>query len=134
MNEARLRKLADHLESGKLGHAIFRYSEYNDVDAPKCGTAGCAIGECPIAFPEHWSFSPHGYPVLSKVLELGLNPSCLYSGAEFFDLDSGEFFFLFDPTAPISRGGSPLPPEATAQQVAEHIRKFVSHKGVYAPA
>lgn len=56
----RLRKLADHLMHGKLGHKRFDFNEYNlpseGFDEKGCGTAGCAIGECPIVFPRVVAF------------------------------------------------------------------------------
>ena len=48
MNRERLLRLADHLDHGKLGHEEFDFKQYNDTTESMCGTAGCAIGECPI--------------------------------------------------------------------------------------
>lgn len=59
----RLRQLADHLLNGKLGHQIFNFAFYNDRFINKCGTSGCAIGECPIVFPDDWIWTEDGDPV-----------------------------------------------------------------------
>jgi len=117
----RLLKLAKHLESGKLGHDQFNYSIYHDEDI--CGTAGCAIGECPFVFPEHWVFRRTGrYGV--KFLKLkSAKPGQLTrdSSMEFFGLSLAQHQFLFVP----GMRGSPLSVIASRQEVAAHIRKFV---------
>ena len=66
-NYERLEKLANHLLHGKLGHETFDFSKYNNGSFGKyaeerlkyCGTAGCAIGECPFVF-EEWLFNSTG--------------------------------------------------------------------------
>jgi len=62
MREDRLLILADHLLYGSLGHKVFDFNTYNTYDNPfekplegvprGCGTHGCAIGECPVIWPE----------------------------------------------------------------------------------
>lgn len=54
----RLMKLAEHLESGTLGHDNFDFSAWNRGNRKEnnCGTNGCALGECPILFPKEWFF------------------------------------------------------------------------------
>lgn len=128
MNKTRLLKLATHLESGKLGHAKFDFNQFNIGGAgpDKCGTRGCAIGECPIAFPRQWKFGLDGMPVLRDSV-VGWTHS---SGEKFFRISTAQFEFLFLPY-----GGSAYPNEldvgATASAVAKHIRKFVARGGIY---
>lgn len=85
-NIARLQQLADHLLTGKLGHKVFYFNCFNKIiigDLSKnpentCGTHGCAIGECPILWPEYWHFDEVGYPIIK---------------GEFFVFDSIQTFF-----------------------------------------
>lgn len=128
LHAKRLTKLANHLLSGKLGHKVFDFCGYNwsfneageDVIPAGCGTHGCAIGECPIAFPKQWRYY-RGYPVLRGDL---LARHTKESGMEFFGLTFDEFCYLF---TPMRRG---LPGTATRKQVARHILKFVKSKEV----
>lgn len=60
----RLRKLAHHLIEGKLGHKNFDITRWNDSDTNRCGTRGCAVGECPIVFVNEWKFDMDGNPIL----------------------------------------------------------------------
>jgi hypothetical protein len=108
MNKERLLKLADHLEFGVLGHSIFDFSYLNLGKVnPKnlCATNGCAIGECPIAFPEDWEFrqiwqGTEPLPILKGIkLDIDSNASLAFKSAqEFFDLTIGESDILFLPS------------------------------------
>ncbi len=119
----RLLKLATHLESGKLGHEVFDFSEYNNVCKPICGTAGCAIGECPIVFPDEWKFSLSGLPLFNDYGPRG-------GAKSFFEINDEEADCLFFPMSPdaIRRTSSILPMDATAAQVAANIRAFVERR------
>ncbi len=127
MHKRRLLKLAEHLESGKLGHKKFDFSTLNTTDdftIPRgvCGTLGCAIGECPIAFPMLWRFNPEsGTPEL-------LNGTEDFEAAEtFFGISmlQGEHLFCPNQQETSAYGGRVLGDHATAQQVAANIRAFV---------
>lgn len=124
----RLLKLANHLEKGKLGHKKFDFSIYNsnDIDQNGCGSSGCAIGECPVAFPKHWEFSKNGTPVLRECL---FGSPC-HSGETFFGINEEEYEHLFTPAGQMTRmyGGKYLNPSATKIQVAKNIRAFVEKK------
>lgn len=117
----RLHKLADHLLHGKLGHAEFDFSRYNDSGIARCGTAGCAIGECPIVWPDHWRFNNEGFPVL------GSNTSIELSGKLFFEIGTGEYEHLFTPMnqMPGRYGGTDLFDTASKEQVANNILEFI---------
>lgn len=130
MNKKRLLKLADHLEKGKLGHKRFDFSQYNNVLKPECGTAGCAIGECPIVFPSNWKFDERGAPVLKRFRRANPVFQTINSGEIFFDLDDNEFAHLFTPEQqlPDTYGGKILTSKATRKQVAANIRAFVESK------
>jgi hypothetical protein len=126
----RLLKLATHLESGKLGHERFKFSAYNSFPknqdrGPRCGTAGCAIGECPIVWPRRWRFGSGGYPCI-----VGCDDQPRWSGTEFFGLDLDEYNHLFVPynQNPCQFGGRELGLNATRGQVAKGIREFVKIK------
>jgi hypothetical protein len=129
MNAERLLKLAEHLETGKLGHEKFDFSYYNASDelgaahlSPNCGAVGCAIGECPIVFPDEWRFNDQGFPVT------GLHFNSTDSGKEFFRLSEEEYEHLFLPHhQDYDRfGGVDLNDHATKELVAANIRAFVA--------
>ena len=138
-NIKRLLKLADHLESGKLGHKVFDYSEYNVMDdngLPSdgtCGTRGCAIGECPIVFPRSWKFGKNGSPVLKKSKNIAYSGKNIgYSGVMFFNLSFDEFDALFKGNALNNSSGRQvfkfLSITAKRKTVANRLRKFVELK------
>jgi hypothetical protein len=134
----RLLKLAKHLASGKLGHKLFDFGQYNDGDW-SCGSAGCAIGECPIAFPDDWEFREWGVVALNGApLDL-VEDTSFYSAKKFFGLTDSQAQHLFVPTVPWEMiddkprlrqnvkkfGGKVLFEEATRKEVAANIRAFV---------
>jgi hypothetical protein len=128
----RLIKLAEHLETGKLGHEQFRFKHLNMNQGPLgpvhcetgCGTMGCAIGECPIAFPGEWEFKG-GVPTLSG--EYGPEfADWAFSAQEFFGINHIMMAHLFIPHAQKENyGGGELSPSATKEEVARNIRLFV---------
>jgi hypothetical protein len=141
VNKERLLKLAEHLDKGKLGHKRFDFKTFNNDVAPShakkkagkyigahgCGTNGCAIGECPFAFPEHWSIQEDGHTKLE---------GCYYGGFQgamkFFDLDWDDTTFLFMPAYNADElAEGKLSTRAGRHQVAAHIRKFVANGGIY---
>jgi hypothetical protein len=136
MNAERLLKLADHLDSGKLIHKNFNFGGFNFSDGdgevdpaitaehPGCGTAGCALGECPAAFPGEWVFDSRALPVLK-----GSDHSApLRSAAEFFSIDADEVDHLFWPNMqePDVYGGVKCGSDAAPAVVASNIREFVA--------
>lgn len=135
IHKKRLLKLADHLEKGKLGHKKFDFSVVNADTAGNelakngCGFAGCAIGECPIAFPREWCFTK-GAALLRgrKAARSGLgNRLQAFSSAEdFFGLTKVESYHLFSPGRQFH--GSYLGIDATPKQVARNIRAFVKRE------
>ncbi len=128
VHKQRLLKLADHLLNGKLGHEKFNINCWNVgiFDDKGCGTAGCAIGECPIVFPESWEFNPiTSYPVL-----IGMSIGILHSIHSFFGLSRNEKNHLFHARGqkPDIYGGSILSENATKEEVANNIKIFVELK------
>lgn len=129
MRKARLLKLADHLDKGKLIHKEFYFGKYNDGPLQNigkiknCGTRGCAIGECPAVFPEHWKFADSFDPIL-KNSETG---SPVEDAEYFFDIDYNEYSHLFLPTCQHTQkfGGKSTDDTTTRKQVASNIRAFV---------
>ncbi len=127
MHKERLLKLADHLEYGKIGHAKFDFSVLNSDETRlpmrgKCGTLGCAIGECPIAFPEDWGFFETGIRIFN-------NPAAdeWRSVTEFFQITqyaAQHLFMPFDQDVE-KYGGEHLGDNATKEKVAANIRVFV---------
>jgi len=127
VNAKRLLKLADHLDHGKLGHRQFDMDTWNSgyIDSRGCGTAGCAIGECPIVWPKLWRFQrlgPGAIPMIrtADVLRSGSAES---SGQQFFDLRFHDFCHLFFSSHYPEFNYNP-----TSKQVARRIRTFVREK------
>lgn len=108
MNKERLLKLADHLEFGVLGHQIFNLTRLNDGEiinsVTLCKSSGCAIGECPIVFPEDWEFRRFdiGYEIVPVLKSYGIfNPgisASFTSAQDFFDITDKESEILFLPS------------------------------------
>lgn len=122
----RLEKLADHLESGKLGHDQFFFGTWhNDRDYAFCGTAGCAVGELPFLFPDDWGIDGK-YPILRVAPDLAPEDAAM----SFFDLGVDEVEHLFIPELQDTDvyGGEFLLVSATKEQVASNIREFLKIK------
>jgi len=127
----RLEKLAKHLRKPKLGHMKFDFGTFHENGTAKkgfCGTAGCALGECPTAFPRSWKID-NGYVHL-----IGRGISTMSSAQIFFDLHREEcehLFFSYTQNrdwVPSSRKGRMLGDEATAIQVSNNILHFIKLK------
>jgi len=125
----RLEKLAKHLESGKLGHERFDFSEIHlPFERPRkshCGSAGCALGECPVVFPGVWKFRG-----VTAGLRIRDHLGAFDSAGAFFSLTQPEVSHLFSPHGqqPKLFGGEHLNSQATRQQVAAGIRAFLKIK------
>jgi hypothetical protein len=136
INFPRLLKLAKHLESNKLGHKKFDFGRWTD-GYNRCGTAGCAIGECPIVFPKDWKFGVGEVFLISQETQLDKVNAWDYERAlqgakKFFGITKGQFNHLFVPSEgwEITQrtnkyGGDVLYPNATPSKVAANIRTFV---------
>lgn len=137
----RLTALAEHLESGKLGHKKFDFALINgdpltssswweppNLDQNGCGTNGCALGELPFVFPRHFKFSDQG-DLLRKTRDSGLQSAVYDLAADFFgfteeDTDCFHALFIPDCFIPWSPGKT-LTEKATRKQVARNIRRFL---------
>ena len=137
MRVDRLLKLADHLENGVLGHKefSFRFINKGPFKDNGCGIMGCAIGECPIVFPDEWKFQEIGYNTFRPICGGLLNPST--SAQLFFDLNYLDVRVLFYPhfievyEQYLKNNNTKLvrlEVDATKEQVAANIRKFVEFK------
>ena len=125
----RMQKLEEHLRRGKLGHAMFDFSEVNvGPRNPKgCGTMGCAMGELPIIFSRIWIFTDDGRVRLKKdPRAFGIK---LIVG-NWFGIDGDEAGHLFFPEKQDTKnyGGKDLSGFATREQVAANIRAFLKLK------
>lgn len=105
-----LRKVADHLINGKLEHQVFDFSNYNincgfdELPRSYCGTNGCAIGECPIIFPDDWEFKESGAVGLISMNENSERMDLeIQSGQSFFRLSFEQYIHLF-----VSESQNPL--------------------------
>jgi len=154
-----LLKLADHLESGKLGHPTFDFTTFNSTlrydmsprkpVVPGCGTNGCAIGELPVLFPKLWKFNRlNGWPVrrtrrtecdpfsiVQAEMLFQVDNDPLVHAAMFFRINALEVHYLFTDTSGYSKSVAPWNKEhsttiSTADQVAKSIRRFVKWKNL----
>lgn len=131
----RLAKLAEHLEKGQLAHEHFDFSVFNDTNSSECGSAGCAIGECPAIWPDRFRWVDGG-PYMSTGLVMdNLHPEeidddFVTPGAKFFGLGEKEWQHLFLPydQRPELFGGIELAEKATRYDVAANIRAFIEIK------
>ena len=124
----RLEKLADHLIDGKLGHEHFDLLCFNEGITNKkgCGSNGCAIGECPIVFPEEWFFAKNSRkPLLIKSKRI-FNRT-FHSSLEFFNINPNQFRHLFIASCQEiqTMGGKILDGDATAKEVGQNILTFI---------
>lgn len=124
MRSDRLLLLAEHLEKGVLGHTQFDFGCFHTTCAlpgGECGTAGCALGECPFLWPYDWRMASGGYPnLLEYPYESVQNCSMFW-----FKLSRQQAEYLFYP------GSKPCPltEDATKEAVAKNIRTFVECEG-----
>lgn len=133
----RLKKLENHLRNGKLGHLRFDFGTIHDGEPTKnyCGTAGCAMGECPVVFPKDWEFGNsdyYGYVKLKKetsninVEMMSDVDIALKSSQKFFGITKIEADHLFMPDEqPPRLGGKCLLGNATRKMVADNIKEFL---------
>lgn len=139
----RLLKLADHLESGELMHKEFDFTVWNAIADTRqefgrngCGTVGCAIGECPMVFPEEWEFRETNQDKRRRFsprlrADYGITVTTpLHDARLFFSLGEGEASGLFLPyyQPPWLDLYCWLGERATAAEVAGGIRRFVEWK------
>jgi hypothetical protein len=134
VHAARLKKLAMHMLIGDLGHKAFSFEHFNLFpDAyrgrkNKCGTMGCAIGECPIIFKDHWRFSKYGSPELISNSKYSL---VIPQTQKFFGLsfdEAGYLFYPYEGDEELPEGR--LPASATREEVGINILKFMKKKKV----
>ena len=121
----RLLKLAEHLESGTLGHANFdfRVSNIGETDKKGCGSTGCALGELPILFPKQWRFQAG-----CVILRIDSTGDLFHDSAAFFGIDLIDAERLFIPGVLCLWNDAVLYGKASRYDVAASIRQFVPWK------
>ena len=129
IQENRLLKLAQHLETGKLGHKDFDFNRINggEFDERGCGTLGCAIGELPIVFPSSWKFVSN-YVTRIRSEHIGYfdeETVRLWFGTT---IEEDDHLFYPDMQNPKEYGGRVLGSSAKREQVAKNIRAFIEKK------
>lgn len=133
----RLSMLAAHLKSGNLGHDRFDFNAFSDgnIKPNGCRTAGCALGECLLLWPDVWTYRGGTHPFTTAL--------------EFFGLSTEEARLLFAPASPLSgswaaatSSARPMDApywyrgayvDATADEVADNIDRFLAWKPVEEP-
>lgn len=140
MRSDRLLELAAHLKSDRRGHKFFDFTIFSagqrDPERHGCGSAGCAFGELPVVWPDHWDFgrtwgatNPMLYGVRLKSSDWPYaNSLSAHAGtSEWFELSEDEVFALFYADRRL-REASPIEPlsyDATAEEVADRFIAFV---------
>lgn len=118
MNADNLEKLAAFLDELPERKFYFGYliSVWNNKG---CGTVCCAIGWTPAVFPElvEWKECTVSWRGCEKADLADISE-------ELFGIDDCEYRFLFEP----SSFKCPLNMDATAKEVAAHIRSFIASK------
>lgn len=128
----RLRKLAKFLETkakpSQFDITVIGYTDNEseplvDVKEGFCGTAACAIGHCPVAFPKAFDYRHSGgsLDVISK--ETGAWN--FEAAQEFFGLNNLESEYLFGGGAYNDEIDRERVKKVTPKRVAKRIRKFV---------
>lgn len=130
-----LRKLANHLYNPRTRThrrhlKTFRFDRV--AIHTDCGTAGCAMGELPYCFPKQWQTRGkllgddaradlELYPVL---MDWPIESSAGSAAAKFFGISYRTSISLFYSKDQSAVGI--LPRDATAKQVAAHLRAYCS--------
>lgn len=125
-NIKRLEELAQHLETGTLGHKVFDFATINGGFKNECGTNGCALGELPALYPNEWEWDCFGFVSLIQ----GGTDSPGEDAMIWFNVGREECNHLFYPDLQDvdTYGGSYLHADATRQDVASNIREFIKIK------
>lgn len=108
MNKERLLKLADHLDNGVLKHDKFNFKLLTTLGRTDnvCGTQGCALGECPVAFPDEWEYRfmiDQGIagailPITKDFNSTSSKTPSFEAAETFFDITESESNVLFVPS------------------------------------
>ena len=117
----RLLALAAFLEA--LNPSQFNFGAWVTKSKNGCGTVCCAIGWCPVVFPDHFRWGSEE-EVLVKTP--GGNWTGVGSADRFFEITKSEFRHLFVPMCQTSGRG--LSGKARPKTIAAHIQKFVNRK------
>lgn len=131
-NLERLYMLANHLLDGELGHLEFYFGLLNSGSMGNkkhpCGTMGCAIGECPIVFPEFWAWRADYSGDEFEPRLRGSKNDWICDVEKFFNVTAEERRHLFHPgeQIPDRFGGIYLKNKASSQQVANNIFEFIN--------
>ncbi len=134
-NKERLLKLADFLETrakpSRFDISVIAIANEDVSEAelirPKegfCGTAACAIGHCPVAFPHVFKYSRYAGSIL--VVNKNTIQEDFEAVEDYFGIDDYESDLLFGPYAydeEIRKAGVRT---VTPKRVAKRIRKFVA--------
>jgi hypothetical protein len=146
IQKERLLKLAEFLDS--LPEEKFDFMQVMCIEGKPpiealaaghedCGTKGCAIGWCPVVFPElvTWVPGPTFYSEVKYVAMIDgplvyagqLEESIMLVGKLLFGLDQHQTTLLFMPnTADFDDEDVQLSGDARPIDIAAHIRKFVA--------
>lgn len=128
MNIQRLHELYCHLKYGDLAHEKFDFTTFSrNATVNQCGSAGCAIGECPDIWPNDWKWNLGGYNIDAVTLKGDTDYDSFEGAEEWFELSYYECRHLFSPDEQriFVYGGKVLGNKATANQVANNIKAFI---------
>ncbi len=126
----RLLKLADKISEAVKAKAYqfdLRRFVGLDQDGPEervrlCGTAGCAVGYCPRAFPKDWTYVDV-YPRLRRTRdEFSFEADAVTDSREYFGLESMENHRLFMPSSYVDENPEGECPPVPLSRVLRRIR------------
>lgn len=131
LSRERLLAIAAHLEKPQkeLHHEYFNFTVVREL-SHSCGSSGCAIGEAPVIFPDHFEYTDRWVQAKGgSAANLG------FSFQEFLGIDWDHMNTLFMPksfasfkTKALTQAGIyHLPKSATKEEVAANIRQYVNH-------
>ena len=129
MREDRLHVMQQFLTTEKIPGRRwdFRYVDNQEKNNGfSCGTAGCSIGELPMAFPESFRYR-YGNPA---PVSINNSSTPIQMAAIFFDIGMEEAngLFNFHENEEIYPGYKPLSETISRKKVADGIKKFLEFK------
>jgi hypothetical protein len=127
----RLKKLADHLEKGKLGHSRFEFGTESEGKRKKngCGKVGNHAGELAVVWPDDWAMDSFGCTIFGDEFYPYLkNGHCTDDDImSWFGLDKTMLHHLFylGFQIPGYYGGTVMAHDSSAPETAALIRDFI---------
>jgi hypothetical protein len=138
MNKERLTILRNALlsikEDRKFQGLLFRYDTWaertnKDAELGSCGTSGCALGLCPILFPNHFQVQWFDGKYGGRIAYSGKPQGNMAMARDFFDLPSDEAAWdIFNGLYLNDAGERLLLRDITPKMVAARIGEYLQRQ------